>query len=138
VRASQIASTRALGLLAAVSGAFESGDWERLRTLYDDGARITSVAGGDRILSPDELVELLPAVGVEAYSLDEAQTEALDESAVVVWGLVRRRDDVGTSYTQSAWLLTFRDGLVWRSRSYASIDAARAAYREQGLDLGIE
>jgi hypothetical protein len=95
------------------------------------------VAGGDRILSPDELVELLPTVGVEAYSTDEAQTEAFDGNAVVVWGIVSRRDDLGTDYTQSAWLLTFRDGLVWRSRTYASIDAARAAYREHGLDLGI-
>jgi hypothetical protein len=33
--------------------------------------------------------------------------------------------------------LHFKDGLVWRSRAYESVDAARAAYTAQGVDVDI-
>jgi hypothetical protein len=134
---SQVAVARALRLLDAISDAFTTRDWERLRSLYHDQARISSVAGGDRILSPDELIEVLAGIEGGSYSTDDAETEALDENAVVVSGLVRQRDDVGAMFTPSAWVLTFHGGLVWRSRAYASIDEARAAYGEHGRDLGI-
>jgi len=40
-------------------------------------------------------------------------------------------------FVTSAWVLTFSDGLVWRSKAYRSIHEARAAYENQGLDLGL-
>jgi ketosteroid isomerase-like protein len=50
---------------------------------------------------------------------------------------VVQRDDGETMFTPSAWVLTFKDGLVWRSRAYESVDAARAAYAEYGVDLDV-
>jgi len=134
---SDVVVSRALGLLEAISDAFSTRDWERLRSLYHDQARISSVAAGDRVLSADELIDVLAATEGGTYATDDTQTEALDENAVVVWGLVRQRDEVGSMFTASAWVLTFRDGLVLRSKAYASVDEGRAAYREHGLDLGI-
>jgi hypothetical protein len=40
-------------------------------------------------------------------------------------------------FTWRAWLLTFRDGLVWRSKAYRSPEEARAEYQEHGVDLGM-
>jgi hypothetical protein len=50
---------------------------------------------------------------------------------------VVQRGEAETMFTPSAWVLTFKDGLVWRSRAYESVDAARAAYTAQGVDLDI-
>jgi hypothetical protein len=36
-----------------------------------------------------------------------------------------------------SWILTFKDGLVWRSCFYRSDDDARAAYEKHGIDLDI-
>jgi len=134
---SEVAVTQVLVLLDAISDAFVSRDWERLRSLYHDEARISSVAAGDRILSADGLIEVLAAIEGGSYSTDDVATEALDENAVVVLGLVRARDEVGIMFTPSTWLLTFQDGLVWRSKAYRSPEEARSAYQEHGLDLGM-
>jgi len=134
---SQIAVSRALRLLEAISDAFTTGDWERLRSLYHDEARIVSVAGGERVLGPDELIEVLSGLENTSYSTDDAKTQAFDDNAVVVYGIVRERDEIGTLFTSSAWVLTFFDGLVWRSKAFPSIQDARKAYEEQGLGLGL-
>jgi hypothetical protein len=134
---SQVAVARALRLLGAISDAFASGDWQRLRSLYHDEARIVSVAAGDRVLSPDELIELLSTSENDSYSTDDARTITFDDNAVAVAGVMRRREEVQTLYAHSAWLLTFHEGLVWRSKAFRSIDQARVAYAEHGLDLGI-
>jgi ketosteroid isomerase-like protein len=131
------AAAKALRLLRAISDAFESRDWTTLRSLYRDDARITAVAAGHRTLSPDELVEVLSAAESRSYATDDAETAALDENAVVVWGLVVQRDEGATTFMPSAWVLTFRDGLVWRSKAYESVDEGRAAYAAYGLDLDM-
>ena len=98
-----------------------------------------SVAAGERVLSPDELIEVLSGMddGSTSYATDDAKTQAFDDDAVVVSGVLRRRDEVETLFIHSAWLLTFKDGLVWRPMAFRSVDEARAAYDENGLDLGI-
>lgn len=137
VRHRQAAVARALTLLDAISDTFTTRDWAALRALYHDDARIVSVAGGNRVLSADALMEILSAVESGSYGTNDAETEALDDSAVVVSGVVRERHGSEATFTPNAWVLTFRDGLVWRSRAYPSVDDARAAYAEYGLDLGL-
>ena len=134
---SEVAVAQALRLLGAISHAFKTRDWTALRGLYHDDALILSVAAGERILTPDELSNVLAAIEVSAYSTADAETEAFDENAVVVSGLVRQRDEIETIFIPSAWVLTFKDGLVWRSRAYDSVEAARTAYAEEGVDLGM-
>jgi hypothetical protein len=134
---SQVVVTRALRLLRAISDAFATRDWTALRALYHDEALILSVAAGERILTADELIDVLAATDVKTYSTDDAETEALDENAVIVAGLVRERDEAEVMYAPSAWVLTFKDGLVWRSRAYSSVEKARAGYAEDGIDLGM-
>jgi ketosteroid isomerase-like protein len=136
-QASHVVVARVLRLLDAISEAFTTSDWARLRSLYHDDARIWSVAGGDRVLSADELIDVLSRTEGWSYSTDGARTEALDENAVVVLGIARQRIEAEAVFISSAWLLTFRDGLVWRSRAYRSLAEARTAYDELGVDLGL-
>ena len=44
----------------------------------------------------------------------------------------------GLADSQRTWLLTFKDGLVWRTRFYRSEANARSAYAQLGIDLGIQ
>ena len=106
MRHRQPAVARALTLLDAISDTFATRDWAALRGLYDDGALIVSVAGGDRVLSADELIEILSAVEGGSYGINDAETEALDENAVVVSGLVRERHGAEATFTPNAWVLT--------------------------------
>jgi hypothetical protein len=134
---SQVAVAQALRLLEAITEAFTTRDWASLRALYHDDARISSVAAGDRILGADELMEILAGIESGSYATDDAETVALGDDAVVVWGLVRQRYETETRFTPNAWVLTFRDGLVWRSRAYSSVDEARRAYEADGAGLGL-
>jgi len=135
--ASDLAVTHVLQLLAVIGDAFATRGWAALRSLYHDEARVSSVAAGARILSADELIEVLSGIEDGAYWTDAAETQALDADAVVVSGLVRDRDEFETDFIPSAWVLTFCEELVWRSKAYASVDEAFAAYAEHGVNLGI-
>jgi hypothetical protein len=50
---------------------------------------------------------------------------------------LRHENTRGVAHDQICWLLTYKDDLVYRSCDYASEAAARAAYAEHGLALGI-
>jgi hypothetical protein len=126
-------------LTREVSSAFTSGDWPRLRRLYHDEAILTPVAAFDELLTPDEIIEVFKRLEQDPfYELGEMSTVALDEQAAMVSGRLRfRLSSGGFGDGFRAWVLTFKDGLVYRTRAYLSEDEARTAYAELGLGLGV-
>ncbi len=65
-------------------------------------------------------------------------TVALDDQAAMVSGRLRfslQSGGFGDGFR--AWVLTFRDGLLYRTRAYNSEDDARTAHAEHGVRLGI-
>jgi ketosteroid isomerase-like protein len=129
---------RSLELIEAVAEAFGNGDWDALRSLYHDDALLCTMAAHERIVGPDELVEIFAALDSTTYQIGDTQTEAIDDQAVIVSGPLRYPQESGdTAYAAKSWLLTFKDGLVFRSNSYASPERARTAYLQYGIDLGI-
>ena len=79
---------RSLELIAAVDEAFSCGDWPALRRLYHDDALLCTVAAHERLVGPDELMEVFAGLAGTVYSIGSTQTIAIDDNAVVVSGAV--------------------------------------------------
>lgn len=63
---------------------------------------------------------------------------ALDEHAAIVTGRMRRRmQEGGFQDANHVWLLTVRDGLIYRQGVYHTPAEAADAYRRLGVTLGI-
>jgi ketosteroid isomerase-like protein len=129
---------RSLALIEAVAEAFDGGDWEALRALYHDDALLCTMAAHERIVGPDELIEIFKALDTTTYQIGDTDTEAIDDHAVIVSGPLRYPQESGdTAYAAKSWVLTFKDELVYRSNSYPSPERARTAYVQHGIDLGM-
>lgn len=128
-----ISLTRAVGL------AYASGDWARLRAAYHDDALLCTLAAQEEILPPDELIDVFARVSEEnTYDVVQTSISAIDEVACIVTGKVRYPiDGRGFGDGHRAWVLTYKDGLLYRSCAYPSVRRAREAYAVHGIDLGI-
>jgi hypothetical protein len=63
---------------------------------------------------------------------------AIDEHAATVTGRMRRRlPQDGFEEAGHVWLLTVRDGLIYRQSVHHEAEQAVAAYRDGGLTLGV-
>jgi ketosteroid isomerase-like protein len=132
------AQARSLSLVQAVFDAFDRSDWATLRDLYHEDARLRTVAAHGRIVGPDELMSVFEGLEQTAYHIGEATIEAIDDDAVVVSAHLRYPlEQSGIGYASKSWLLTFKDGLVYRTDAYGSMEKARLAYRQHGVELGI-
>lgn len=134
----EIPPARSLSLVEAVAEAFDGADWEALRALYHDDALLCTMAAHERIVGPDELIEVFSALDSTTYQIGDTHTEAVDDHAVIVSGPLRYPQESGdTAYATKSWILTFKDGLVFRSNSYPSPERARTAYLQYGIGLGM-
>jgi len=131
---------RSLDLVNAVSDAYLASDWKALRALYHDDALLSTLAAQQQIVPPDELVEIFARVTTETiYEVNASETIPIDDQAVLVTGRIRYPvASGGFGEGQRAWMLTFKDGLLYRTCAFTSAARARAAYMQYGVDLGIE
>jgi ketosteroid isomerase-like protein len=131
----------AADVVAKLQRAYRSraGDWSALRALYHPDARLAMVAGGPGPVSADDLITQLQQAAEDTwYSVTTTKTVVVDEHAVLFTGRMRRSVPGGGFEDAShVWLLTIRDGLIYRQGVYASADEAVAAYRELGVSLGM-
>ena len=134
------ADTSACALVRRLWSAFEARDWERLRSLYHPEARLSAVATDRTPLSPEQFLESLRAVASdELYSATWYSCQAVDEACAIVNGSVRNRlPDGGFSVSTLYWLMTFCDGMLYRSVVCPSFAEAESTYRAAGVTLGLE
>ncbi len=125
--------------MAELSRVFPSRDWGALRALYHPDALIMTVTGGPAPLTADEIVgELERASRDLVYLVTGSEPLALDEHAAMVTGRMRRRMPTGGFQDAGyVWLLTVRDGLVYRQAVYPQAAEAVEAYGRLGVDLGL-
>ena len=129
---------RSLALHDALAAAFNARQWDAVRSLYHDDALLRTVAARHKVLGPDELMEVFAGLDKTAYLIgSEQQVVPVDDDAVIVMASLRYEHNRGVAHDQKCWLLTFKDDLVFRSCDYPTEVAARAAYAEHGIDLGI-
>jgi hypothetical protein len=127
-----------LDLVSHVAAAYDKKDWRALRALYHDDARLFTSAAGEQVVGPDELMDVFEALQNSTYAVGATTTEPIDDHAVLISGRLRHPlPGGGLGDSHRSWILTFKDGLVWRSCFYRSDDEARAAYERHGIDLDI-
>jgi ketosteroid isomerase-like protein len=122
-----------------LSRVFATRDWRAMRALYHPEAFIFTVTGGPTPLAADEIIEELERASQDfVYLVTGSQPMALDEHAAIVTGRIRRRmPEGGIADAAHVWLLTVREGLIYRQGVYRTQAEAAEAYERLGLDLGV-
>jgi ketosteroid isomerase-like protein len=129
----------AAGVIDELSRVFNSRDWRAMRALYHRDALVFTVTGGPDPLTGDEVVAELERASADfVYFVTGSQPMALDEHAAIVTGRIRRRmPQGGFEDAAHVWLLTVRDGLIYRQGVYRDPGEAADAYELLGVDLGV-
>jgi hypothetical protein len=131
----------AAAVVAELSRVFTSRhrDWSAMRALYHPDALILTVTGGPEPLPADDVIAELERASQDVwYSVRGMDPVPLDEVAVVVTGRMRRRMETGGFEDAGhVWLLTVRDGLIFRQGVYSTPEEATDAYRRLGVTLGL-
>jgi hypothetical protein len=127
-----------LVLLDALEREFTARQWSNVRSLYHDEALLRTIAAQRQVLGPDELMEVFAHLKDTAYLVGKEQRIIpIDDHAAMVIASLRHETHMGVAHDQVCWVLTFKDDLVFRSADYTSEAAARSAYTDHGIDLGI-
>jgi hypothetical protein len=129
----------AADVVGELSRVFASRDWRAMRALYHPEALILTVTGGPEPLAADEVVAELERASQDfIYFVTGSDPTGLDEHAAVVTGRIRRRmPEGGFEDAAHVWLLTVREGLIYRQGVYRSREEATADYERLGVDLGV-
>jgi hypothetical protein len=124
----------------AFERAFTRRNWPELRRLCHDEARLESLASG-RVLGPDETIEAMRSAALGGlYVMSRWRTEPLDPEAVLIFAHMRHQHPgSGFRITDSnyVWVMTCRDGLVWRVKVCSDRDTALRLFAEHGRSLGM-
>jgi hypothetical protein len=129
----------AASVVEELSRVFTARDWRAMRALYHSDALILTVTGGPDPLTADEIIAELERVSRDlVYTVTASAPVAIDEHAAMVTGRMRRRlPQDGFEEAGHVWLLTVRDGLIYRQSVHHEAEQAVAAYRDGGLTLGV-
>ena len=124
-------------LLDQVTEAYTSRDVPALISLYDEGALICGAAQPDVIMGRDELF-MRSDVLQRTQLIGPIDVIPIDQTA----GLLRAmaRSATNGRYQPAAeriWLLTVREGLVYRQRALDSREEAADLYARYGVELGM-
>ena len=127
-------------VIVYLSKVFASRDWHAMRALYHPDALIITVTGGPAPLAPNDVIaELERASDDFVYLVTADDTIAIDDHAAIVTGRMRRRlPERGFEDAAHVWLLTVREGLLYRQAVYHDATEALSAYNRLGIRLGME
>ena len=125
-------------LLDRVVEDYAAGDALGLKALYAEDALVSSAAAPDLVLRRDEVFErddlLRRTMLIGAIDLIP-----IDEFAGLLRATVRTQTAEGLYQSaERVWLLTFKDGLIYRQRVLESREEAEAIYQRQGTGLGMQ
>ncbi len=116
--------------------AADTRDWDLLRSLCHPDARLVlRMTEGAALALDDALAVLRADAEAGAYEPTHYYIDDLDESAAIAVGSVMGPHDQKPKHL--CWLLTFRDGLLYRQALHETSNEAEELYRKLGLELGI-
>jgi hypothetical protein len=112
--------------------------WAELRTLLCEDARLESIAARG-VAGPAATIEAMRfAAAGNAYTVRDFEIAALgDEAALVRASISREEQQPMTVMSCVHWLVSGRQGLIWRARMVSDMDQAERVLRESGPGLGI-
>ena len=111
--------------------------WAELKTLLCEDARLESIAARG-VAGPAATIEAMRfAAAGNAYTVRDFEIEALGDEAALVRASISREEQPMTVMSSVHWLVSGRQGLIWRARMVADMDEAERVLRESGPGLGI-
>ncbi len=124
-------------LLDRVAEAYVHGDRRELKEFYVEDALICSAAEPDIPRSREEFFERTDLLQ-RTQLIGSLDLIPIDATAGLISATARSLgQDGGYRATQRVWLLTFKDGLVYRQRICATRQEAQEIYARDGLELGM-
>ena len=125
-------------LLDQVAEAYGSGDVAALKALYAEDALVCSASLPDAVFTRDEVFareDLLQRTAL----IGPIELIPIDETAGLLRATVRtQKPDGQFQSAERVWLLTFKDGLIYRQRVLASREAAADLYQQHGIGLDMD
>jgi ketosteroid isomerase-like protein len=117
-------------VVAAAMAAYERGDLARLAELVHPEAEIQMLLLGEGpARGPNELREALERRKGVVHHPTMTHIEAISDDAAVMVGRIQYTDTRGgLTDREAAWLTVLREGRLWRTWVFASVDEARSAY----------
>ena len=109
-----------------------------LRLLLCDDARVESIAAR-AVAGPESTIEAMRfAAAGNAYTVREFEVETLGAEAALVSASISHDDQqVLSVMTRVNWVVSGRDGLIWRARIVATRQEAERILESYGPDLGL-
>ena len=124
-------------LLDQVAEAYATGDVAALKALYAEDALVCSAALPDTALTRDEVFAREDILQRTAL-IGPIDLIPIDETAGLLRATVRTQTaKVIYQSAERVWLLTFKDGLIYRQRVLESRAAAADLYQRHGIDLDM-
>lgn len=125
-------------LVHALGKAFKASDWDGIAKLYHPDALVKTVIGGEEPRPGLAFIQLLRDTEDAQFRMPRWTAADLDEHAALVSGINQRRfEPRGFSTSPVSWVMTFRDGLLYRSAVFPTDREAKQAYARLGVDLGM-
>jgi hypothetical protein len=113
------------------------GAWAELRPLLREDARLESIAARG-IAGADATIEAMRfADSGDAYTVREFEVEALARQVALVRATISHTAQAESSTTVVQWLVSGRDGSIWRSRKVVGRREAERILRDAGRGLGM-
>ena len=124
------AARRAGDVVTAAMAAYERGDLEAMARFVHPDAEIEIMAlGGEVVHGPDGLRAGLAGAAGRMHRPTKTTVEPLADDAAMMIGRVQYGDPSGGHWdSPGVWLSIVRDGKIWRTKAFPSIDEARAWY----------
>lgn len=112
--------------------AYERGDLDALLALVHSEAEIEMlILDGGVARGPEGLAEALAMAAKQVHRPKMSRVEEIGTDAALMIGRIQYGDaERGISDHEAVWLNVLRDGMIWRSKVFASAPEARAAYAE--------
>ena len=116
--------------------AADARDWNLLRSrCHPDARLVLRMTEGTALALDDALAVLRADADAGAYEPTHYYIGDLDGSAAIAVGSVMGPHDQKAKHL--CWLLTFRDGLLYRQVLCETSNEAEELYRDVGVELGI-
>jgi len=124
----------AVRIVSAAMAAFARGDIEAMASYVHPEAEIEVIGlEGQVVRGVEGLRDALATAGERSHAPRMSSIEPVGDDGAMMIGRVRYGDAAGALWDSPAvWLSIVRDGKIWRSRAFGSIDEARAAYTALG------
>jgi ketosteroid isomerase-like protein len=114
-------------LIRKMFSAFERGDAKRAGEFIHPDAQLQSIAGGVA-LGPAGVVAYVQATKRRLVRVTLATVEQRDDAVLLVGRIQHQSANGSLSDRPAAWVMRFRDGLVWRGTGFTNQADARAAW----------